>query len=418
MNPRDEAATVGPTLSLSERDRRWAGLRALMAARGIDALVVGSFGGRERLESYLVDDFIDGIVVLGHEGEATVLGFATGRISRAFESARRGVALWTQDLRVAGGAGGVVQVLRERKLDSGCVGLVGFGPTAPGEADGLLPLGFWRGLTEQCPQARIVDFTRDLTDFMLVKSDEEIALLKYAASVSERACAVMAQTCRPGVSEAEVVAELLREVYRHGCELRYPFLSLQSGPDNIGWGVPRWTFRAERPRVLERGDLVQAEIHTTYGGQEAQVQMCVALGPVHPDVRRCEAVAREAYEAGLAAVRPGATIADVARAMEAPIAKAGCWSKTPLLHTLTFGSTAFTAVNREQLAGTHDEAVEGRQRPGVRRGELVLREGMGLELEPNACIGMLRVNIGAGVLVGSEGAIGLNDLPTRVAYRE
>nr|WP_255520187.1 M24 family metallopeptidase [Ramlibacter aurantiacus] len=252
---------------------------------------------------------------------------------------------------------------------------------------------------------------------MLVKSAEELELLRYAAQVSERACQVMAEACVPGVSEAEVYAEVTREVLRNGCELRYPFLSLQSGPDNIGWGVPRWTFRAEHARTLARGDLVQAEIHTTYGGQEAQVQMCVALEPVHDDVRRCEEVARAAYRRGVQAVRPGASFADVARAMEEPIAQSGCWSKTPLLHTLTFGGTAFTPVNRGQLAGTREERVEGGQMPGVRRGELVLREGMGLELEPNACLGMRRVNIGAGVVVSAGGAVELNELPTRVFYR-
>ena len=76
---------------------------------------------------------------------------------------------------------------------------------------------------------------------------------------------------------------------------------------------------------------------------------------------RCEQVARESYEAGLAAVKPGVTFASVVQAMEKPIATAGCWSKTPLLHTLTFGSTGFTPVNREQLAGTREEAIEGQR---------------------------------------------------------
>ena len=115
-------------------------------------------------------------------------------------------------------------------------------------------------------------------------------------------------------------------------------------------------------------------------------------------------------------MRPGVTFAAVVQAMEKPIAAAGCWSKTPLLHTLTFGSTGFTPVNREQLAGTREGAIEGTARPGIRRGELVLQEGMGLELEPNACLGMVRVNIGAGVLVTSHGAEELNSLATRVQH--
>jgi hypothetical protein len=102
--------------------------------------------------------------------------------------------------------------------------------------------------------------------------------------------------------------------------------------------------------------------------------------------------------------------------MEAPIRAAGCWAKTPLLHTLSFGATGFTAVNREQLAGTQEGRVEGQAKPGIRRGELVLQPGMGLELEPNACLNTHRVNIGTGVLVTASGCEPLNDLPTRVFH--
>ncbi len=405
---------AGPTLSLRERDRRWAALRALMRQRGLDAVLVGSFQGREKLESYLIDDFLDSVVVFPLEGEPTVLSFATPRISRAFESAARGVANWVSDYRVAFGGLPAAQVLQERGLAAGTIGVVGFGPTAPGESEGLLPLGFWTNLTKGLPDATFEDFTRDYTDLILIKSDEELALLRYAAGVSERACAVMLEVCRPGVSEATVYAEVMREIYRHACDVRYPMLSLHSGAANIGWGPPRWIQRAEPPRRLERGDLIQAEIHTCYGGQEAQVQMSVALEPLDAINQECAAIARAAYEAGVAAVRPGVTFGDVVRAMEAPIRDAGCWAKTPLAHTLTFGSTGFTPANRAQLAGTREAWLEGPLTPGIRRPDLVLQPGMSLEIEPNACRGLHRVNIGAGVVVTASGCKELNALPTRV----
>jgi Xaa-Pro dipeptidase len=408
---------LGPTLSLKERDRRWGGLRRLMRERELDAIVVGSFQGRERLESYLIDDFLDAVVVLPLEAEPTVLTFSASRTSRVFESERRGIEPWIRDFRIGFGGARTAEILREKGLPKRRVGLVGFGPTAPGEVEGLVPLGFHRNLVSGLSEATIVDFTRDFTDFILVKSEEEIALLRFAAEVSEQACLAMIDASRPGVNEAEVFAEIMREIHRWGCDARYPFLSLQSGPDNISWGAPRWTLRAEPPRVLQRGDLVQAEIHTVYGGQEGQVQMCVALDPVDDDIRACERVARQSYEAGLAAIRPGVTFADVVHAMERPLAESGCWAKTPLLHTLTFGATGFTPVNRGQLVGTREEALEGRLEPGIRRGDLVLREGMALELEPNACLGMKRVNIGGGVLVTASGAEELNRIPTRVHHR-
>ena len=191
---------------------------------------------------------------------------------------------------------------------------------------------------------------------------------------------------------------MMRETYRWGCD------------------APRWLLHAEPPRRVQRGDLVQGEIHTVDGGQEAQVQMSVALDPIDTDNRKCEAVATRAYEAGLRAVRPGVTFAEVVRAMEEPIRAAGCWSKTPLLHTLSFGATGFTGVNREQLTGTPEGKIEGQANPGIRRRELVLQPGMGLELEPNACVNTHRVNIGTGVLVTDTDCEALNVLPSRVYH--
>jgi Xaa-Pro dipeptidase len=345
-----------------------------------------------------------------------VLSFSTQRASRALESARRGVPLWVEDVRIGAGGAGVARLLSEKGLEEAHIGVVGFGPSAPGETEGLLPLGFYLNLTRLLPQLRLSDFTRDLTDFMLVKSAEEIALLRFAARVSEEACLAMIEAAQPGVNEAAVYAEIMRTIYRWGCETRYPNLSLQSGPDNIGWGAPRWALRAEPPRVLARGDMVQAEIHTLYGGIEAQVQMSIALDPIDDVLRTCERVARESYEAGVAAVAPGVTFAEVVNAMEAPLLRTGCWGKTPLLHTMSFGATGFSALNREQLAGTREAQIEGQTTVGIRRGDLVLAPGMVLELEPNACIRTQRVNIGGGVLVTESGCEELNVRATRVHH--
>ena len=90
MRPGERPAEPGPQLTLAERDRRYAGLRALMSAQGLDAIVVGSFQGRERLESYLIDDFLDAVVVLPLKSEPVLLAFGGSRISRIFESQRRG----------------------------------------------------------------------------------------------------------------------------------------------------------------------------------------------------------------------------------------------------------------------------------------------------------------------------------------
>src|SRR5260221_10647597 len=93
----------GPQLTLAERDRRYAGLRALMGAQGFDAIVVGSFQGRERLESYLIDDFLDSVVVLPKLSDPVLLAFGGSRVSRIHESERRGFDVWGKDGPVSAG---------------------------------------------------------------------------------------------------------------------------------------------------------------------------------------------------------------------------------------------------------------------------------------------------------------------------
>ena len=100
--------------------------------------------------------------------------------------------------------------------------------------------------------------------------------------------------------------------------------------------------------------------------------------------------------------------------------QSGCWSKTPLAHTVNYGAWGFTATNREQLINTREEALEVGLDPSVLmlNGGMELKEGMALELEPNACLGMKRVNIGGIVLVTASGAEELNKISTRVYHAD
>ena len=62
------------------------------------------------------------------------------------------------------------------------------------------------------------------------------------------------------------------------------------------------------------GDLVTTELTPAVEGYYAQICRTLVVGKATAAQRRAHAVYREALEAGIAAVRPGATAADVARA--------------------------------------------------------------------------------------------------------
>lgn len=406
--------TAPPGLSFAERDRRWAAVRGLMRKRGLGGLLVAGFRAREMYESYISDDYNEGCVVLPLEGDAVVLTWAQLRVLRARWSEERGHALWVKDYRVATTGGHAAQVVLEKGLANGCLGVVGLESMAPTELHGAIPATWWREFSVELPGIVYEDISEEFSHLMLVKSEEELAQVRYAALAAEAACRVVAEVTAPGVGEEVIFAEATREMLRFGIGLRYPGIVMNSGPATLSWGPPRWITRGEAPRVLARGDLMQSELMPQCGNQEIQVQMTVALDPLDAINRKCEGVARASYEAGLAALRPGIRFSDLVAAMAEPLKVSGCWSYTPLVHSISPHFLAGrTRVNMEKV----DLGVRFAGTPAVREREATIKPGMVFAFEPNACLDRHRVNIGGTVVVNANGCEELNRIPTRVTHK-
>jgi Xaa-Pro dipeptidase len=404
-----------PTLSLVERNRRWARVRDLMRAHGFDGLLVAGFRSREMYETYISDDYNEGCVIFPLAGEPVVITWAHLRVMRARWSRERGNTLWVDDYRVATSGAGVAEVLREKNLAEASLGVVGLSSQAPTEIYGAIPAHFWAELTAALPKAHWQDISEEFSHLMLVKSDEELAQVRYAARAAEAACRVIVEVAAPGVGEEVVFAEATREMLRHGIGLRYPMIVMNSGPQTLSWGPPRWTTSGEAPRILARGDLMQAELMPLCGNQEVQVQMTVALDPLDDINQKCERVARASYEAGIKAMKPGMTFLDLVAVMEEPLRSSGCWGYTPLVHSLGPHFLAGrTEVNKEQA--NLDVRFIGPN--ALRQRQAVLQPGMVFAFEPNACLGHHRVNIGGTVIVTATGCEELNHIPTSVTHKQ
>jgi len=404
-----------PVLSLAERDRRWTRVRTLMRERALEGLLVAGFRAREMYETYISDDYNEGCVIFPLDGDPVVITWAHLRVMRARWSAERGAKLWVADYRVATSGAGVAEVLREKRLAEASLGVVGLASQAPTEIYGAIPASFWGELTAALPEARWQDISEELSHLMLIKSEEELAQVRYAARAAEAACKVIVEIAAPGVGEEVVFAEATREMLRHGIGLRYPMIVMNSGPHTLSWGPPRWTTSGEAPRILARGDLMQAELMPLCGNQEVQVQMTVALDPLDEENRRCERVARASYEAGVKALKPGITFAELVAVMEEPLRSSGCWGYTPLVHSVGPHFLAGrTNVNQEQAE--LDVRFVGPN--AVRARAAVLEPGMVFAFEPNACLGHHRVNIGGTVIVTASGCEELNHIPTSVTHKQ
>ena len=404
-----------PVLSFAERDRRWGRARTLMRERALEGLLVAGFRAREMYETYISDDYNEGCVIFPLEGDPVIITWAHLRVMRARWSAERGAKLWVADYRVATSGAGVAEVLREKRLAEASLGVVGLASQAPTEIYGAIPASFWGELTAALPKARWQDISEEFSHLMLIKSEEELAQVRYAARAAEAACKVIVEVAAPGVGEEVVFAEATREMLRHGIGLRYPMIVMNSGPHTLSWGPPRWTTSGEAPRILARGDLMQAELMPLCGNQEVQVQMTVALDPLDEENRKCERVARASYEAGVKALKPGITFAELVAVMEEPLRSSGCWGYTPLVHSVGRHFLAGrTSVNQEQAK--LDVRFVGPN--AVRTRAAVLEPGMVFAFEPNACLGHHRVNIGGTVIVSAGGCEELNHIPTSVTHKQ
>lgn len=401
-----------PRLSLAERDRRLAAARAFLRARDLDALLLYGLRSRERYEAWLAKFAVDGVVVLPAEGDPALLTWGPHRITAIQEAAAQGEDIWIPDMRQMGVGPGVAEVLREKGLEAARIGVFGHRTRGPAEVEGIIPHPHWQAVLEGCPDARFEEVTDAFTRVMLVKSAEEQAIIRRSAAIGEVACQRMVEVVREGATDHAVAAAYMHAIYAAGAVTNDPHFILSVGAEEVGWAPLFWGAYGGPPRVIRRGDLIQAELFPRYAGVETQQQVAISVGPPSATTRILADAARAAYEAGLAALRPGVQFKAVNDAMWAELEKRQAWHLTPLLHGLSpLSWTGQVGTGIAQLG--LDPRMRAKGRP-LQDDGFVVEAGMVFELEPNACHGRYRVNIGGAVLVTESGVEELNSLPTRL----
>jgi Xaa-Pro dipeptidase len=151
-------------------------------------------------------------------------------------------------------------------------------------------------------------------DLARVRTPEELADAERATWIAERGYERLLEFARPGLREYELAAELYCFSKRLGAEDN--FLLMSASQHNLA-------VRAAGERVLDVGDIILSEITPCYRGQFAQICRTTVIGEPRPVVREKYTILQEAMNVGLAAGRSGTSVADVTRAINGVIAKAG-----------------------------------------------------------------------------------------------
>jgi Xaa-Pro aminopeptidase len=146
------------------------------------------------------------------------------------------------------------------------------------------------------------------------KTSRELAAARSAAVIAEAAYAELLRILQPGIAEYELIASLDIDVRRRGADDHFVLCSSSPLGDNV---------RAPTARVLEPGDIVNVEISPSVDGQFVQICRTAVIGTAGAQRRSDYALIVTALREGIAASLPGATVAEVVAALDAPLFDAG-----------------------------------------------------------------------------------------------
>src|SRR5580700_3514784 len=163
-----------------------------------------------------------------------------------------------------------------------------------------------RWLTDATQNFKLDDATAVLDKLLMHKSVGEIAAVRRAAQIADEAYVEFLRAVRPGRRQYEIVADIEAHLRRKGCPDNFMIIG-SGGKDVFGMTPPS-------ERRIAAGDLVTTELTPAVEGYFAQICRTLVIGKPSSAQSDAFAVFREALEAGLQAVKPGVTAADVARA--------------------------------------------------------------------------------------------------------
>ena len=224
--------------------------------------------------------------------------------------ARANELSWVQDMKLyrdqtsttVGGIEQIKKVFEERGLAANRIGL---------EED-TLPTRTLRLVEEAFPGTAIVDISDVMMRERIIKSEEEIEVLRQIAEMSDVAVHAYVDAAEDGKTESEIssaaLAALDAEVAR-----RYP--DLETFGSNVYCETGLRTLSAHglaTGRKIRTGDNVILNVLANLAGYYISNERTIFVGPVSDDMRKPFEATMEAHEWMLQAIKPGVKCSDVA----------------------------------------------------------------------------------------------------------
>ncbi|MBT3550386.1 MAG: aminopeptidase P family protein [Rhodospirillaceae bacterium] len=272
---------------------------------GLDALLAVASGFHSFLEpnlAFVLSDFKaigDAAVIVRRDGSSTLIVTPGWDIERAAGGSTTDQTLAGDDL---------IDCIAD------CLSRDGINPSSMA-TDGI-------GLLGHAMSARLEDLLAGkakpldnlIRSLARCRSETEIARAEKATWIAERGYERLLEIARPGMREFELAADIYCHMKEIGGDDN--FLLMSASQHNLG-------VRAAGERMLEKGDIILAEITPSFEGQFAQLCRTVVIGEKPDGYDETYAILQRAMQAGQAAAVPGVRMSEVAEIINGPFRDAG-----------------------------------------------------------------------------------------------
>ena len=169
-----------------------------------------------------------------------------------------------------------------------------------------------KGLT-----ARLVPAQKLVNSLRAAKDAEEIALMRKAQEITDRAFDEICKFIQPGMTEQEIAARLQYDMLRFGAEKMSFDPIVVSGPNgSLPHGIPS-------SKQVQKGEFITMDFGCKYGGYCSDMTRTVALGEPTGEMKKVYQTVLEAQLAGIAVTRAGVPGKSIDAAARKVIADAG-----------------------------------------------------------------------------------------------
>lgn len=294
------------SVSTPELERRWKAVREMMQEKKIDYLLMQNsenflggfvrwftdFYAQYQFPYTVIFPVDDEMTTINQGGDPPADQFPPPWAARGIKNRLGAVYFLTAPYTNTSDAELAVSVLKEKKKPT--IGLL---------ERAFIPITFYEYLVEHLPGATFIDATEWVEEIKVIKSPEEIELIKGTAALQDKAVEHLKRTIRPGMRDFEIAAEAQAFFLRNGSERQ--LVMVGSGPS--GTAVPFLAHRLGN-RIIREGDQITVLMETNGpGGYYTEIMRCFIIGEKpSQQIQDAHGIAVQVQEMTVNESKPGA----------------------------------------------------------------------------------------------------------------